>query len=87
MNAFFVYTLTLSLGYSWQESLSILLVSSILFLIVSITGIRTKIVNAIPQDLKFAISVLSWFVYCLFGLGLGGVVISDSAGIRLGSFR
>lgn len=85
MNAFFVYTLTLSLGYSWQEGLSILLVSSILFLIVSITGIRTKIVNAIPQDLKFAISAALGLFIAYIGLDLGGVVISDSAGIRLGS--
>src|SRR5690606_37868772 len=78
MNAFFVYTLTRSLGYTWQEGLSIILVSSIIFFGLSISGLRTKIVNAIPQDLKFAISAALGLFLAFIGLNMSGIVVSDS---------
>lgn len=77
MNAFFVYTLTGVLKYTWAEALSIVVVSSVLFLIISLTGLRTKIVNAIPMDLKYAISASLGLFLALIGLNMGGIIISN----------
>lgn len=77
MNAFFVFTLSGALGYSWQEALGIVLVSSIIFFVLSMSGIRTKIVNAIPQDLKFAISAALGLFLAFIGLNMGGVITHD----------
>lgn len=88
MNAFFVFTLTSSLGYTWGEALSIILVSSIIFFVISLTGLRTKIVNAIPNDLKYAISGALGLFIALIGLHMGGIIVSDPDSlVKLGSFQ
>ena len=56
LNAFFAFTICGTLGYSWQAGLAAVFVSGIIFIIITITGLRTKIVNAIPLSLKKAIS-------------------------------
>ena len=56
LNAFFTYTLCFGMGYTWQQGLAIVLVSGILFLIVTISPLRSKIIASIPADLKAAIS-------------------------------
>jgi adenine/guanine/hypoxanthine permease len=60
MNAFFAFTICLPVtaggfGYSWQLGLASIFVSGIIFLILSFSGIREAIINAIPQDLKYAV--------------------------------
>ena len=56
LNAFFTYTLCFGMGYTWQQGLAIVLVSGILFLIITISPLRSKIIASIPKDLKAAIS-------------------------------
>ena len=56
LNAFFTYTLCFGMGYTWQQGLAIVLVSGILFLVVTISPLRSKIIASIPADLKAAIS-------------------------------
>jgi len=56
LNAFFTYTLCFGMGYTWQQGLAIVLVSGVLFLIVTISPLRSKIIASIPADLKAAIS-------------------------------
>lgn len=56
LNAFFAFTICGTLGYSWQAGLAAVFVSGIIFIIITITGLRSKIVNAIPLSLKKAIS-------------------------------
>ncbi len=56
LNAFFTYTLCFGMGYTWQQGLAIVLVSGILFLIVTVSPLRSKIIESIPHDLKAAIS-------------------------------
>lgn len=88
MNAFFVYTITRSLNYSWQEGLSILLISSILFFILSVTKIRKKIVDAIDPNLKYAISAALGLFLAFIGLNMGGIVVKDEMGlVKLGSLN
>ena len=55
LNAFFVYTVCLTMGYSWQFALTAILIEGIIFIILSVTKIRTLLVNSIPTQLKAAI--------------------------------
>jgi len=57
LNAFFTYTLCFGMGYTWQQGLAIVLVSGVLFLIITVSPLRSKIIASIPSDLKAAISV------------------------------
>ena len=56
LNAFFTYTVCFGMGYTWQESLAIVLISGILFLVIAVSPLRSKIISAIPGFLKSAIS-------------------------------
>jgi AGZA family xanthine/uracil permease-like MFS transporter len=56
LNAFFTYTVCLGWGYSWQEGLAIVLLSGIVFLIITVSPLRSKIISSIPNFLKSAIS-------------------------------
>lgn len=85
MNAFFAFTIYDKLNYSWQEGLTIILISSLVFFILSISGLRRKIINAIPHDLKYAISSGLGFFIAFIGLKMGGIIKSDpSSLVRLG---
>lgn len=56
LNAFFTYTLCFGMGYTWQQALTIVLLSGIIFLIIVISPIRGKVIESIPAPLKAAIS-------------------------------
>ena len=56
LNAFFTYTVCFGMGYTWQEALAIVLLSGILFLIIAVSPLRSKIISSIPAFLKSAIS-------------------------------
>ena len=57
LNAFFAYTLVLTLGYTWQEALAAVLFEGIVFILLTIFKVREAIVNAIPLNLRYSISV------------------------------
>ncbi len=56
LNAFFTFTVCFNMGYTWQEALAIVLLSGILFLIIAVSPLRSKIISSIPGFLKSAIS-------------------------------
>ena len=56
LNAFFTYTVCFGMGYTWQEALAIVLLSGILFLVIAVSPLRSKIISSIPAFLKSAIS-------------------------------
>ena len=56
LNAFFTFTVCFNMGYTWQEALAIVLLSGILFLIIAVSPLRSKIISSIPAFLKSAIS-------------------------------
>ena len=56
LNAYFAYTVVLSMGYTWQVALTAVFVEGIIFIILSLTSVREAIFNAIPQNLKAAVS-------------------------------
>ena len=57
LNAYFAYTVVLTMGYSWQMALLAVFVEGIVFIILSLTNVREAIFNAIPMTLKSAVSV------------------------------
>ena len=80
LNAFFTYTVCLGMGYTWQQGLAIVLLSGILFLIVAVSPLRSKIISSIPASLKSAISAGIGLFIALIGL-LNVSLISFDAGV------
>ncbi|PKK93374.1 MAG: NCS2 family permease [Tenericutes bacterium HGW-Tenericutes-6] len=76
LNAFFAFTVVFGMGYSWQQALGAVLVSGILYLIISVTGLRAKVVAAIPQSLKFAIGAGIGFFIAYIGLINVGIIVA-----------
>lgn len=68
LNAFFTYTVCLGMGYTWQQGLTIVLLSGILFLIIAVSPVRGKIISSIPSSLKAAISAGIGLFICFIGL-------------------
>lgn len=79
LNAFFVYTVCLTMGYTWQFALTAILLEGIIFIIMSVTKVRALIVNAIPMQLKAAISVGIGLFIASLGLKNAGLVVSSEA--------
>ncbi|WP_279160379.1 NCS2 family permease [Thomasclavelia cocleata] len=85
VNALFTYTLVFSMGYSPAAALAAVVVSGIIFLVISVTGIRKAIINAIPQQLKLAIGAGIGFFIAFIGLKNAGIIVgSESTFVSLG---
>lgn len=85
INALFTYTICGAMGMSWQAALAGVFLSGVLFLVISITGIRKTVINAIPNQLKIAIGAGIGFFIAFIGLKNAGVVVADAAtGVALG---
>lgn len=79
MNAFFTYTLVnFGLGYSPKAALAAVMVSGILFLIISVTGLRKTIINAIPQGLKLSVGAGIGFFIAFIGFKNAGIIVGDA---------
>lgn len=86
LNAFFSFTIVLGLGYSWEQALGAVLVSGVLYLVVTLTGLRQKVVTAIPQSLKYAIGAGIGFFIAFIGLKNAGIIVADGATfVKLGN--
>ena len=73
----FTYTVIVSMGNTWETALAAVFVSSILFLLITISGIRESILNAIPLDLKLAIGAGIGFFLAFVGLKGAGIIIGN----------
>ena len=92
LNAFFTFTVCFNMGYTWQEALAIVLLSGILFLVIAVSPLRSKIISSIPGFLKSAISAGIGLFIAFIGIlnvslvGFGGGVpalqfmVADEAG-------
>ena len=88
LNAFFAFTVVLTMGYTWQFALTAVLIEGIIFILLTITGMRKHIVNAIPLVLRRAISPGIGLFIAFVGLkGAGIVTSSDSTFITLGNLH
>jgi len=76
LNAFFAFSICGAKGIPWQGALGIVFYSGILFLILSFTGLRRRVVEAIPRELKVAITGGIGFFIALLGLKNGGLVVA-----------
>ena len=86
LNALFTYTIILSMGNTWETALAAVFLSSIIFLIITISGLREAILNVIPLDLKFGIGAAIGFFLAFLGLKGAGIIVSDpSTIVRMGS--
>jgi AGZA family xanthine/uracil permease-like MFS transporter len=79
LNAFFAYTLVLNQKIEWQIALGIVFIAGFVFLLLTVTGLRKKIVEAIPQELLSAIAVGIGIFIAFMGLQNLGLVIDDKA--------
>ena len=80
LNAFFTYTVCLGMGYTWQEALAIVLLSGLIFLVIAISPLRSKIIESIPGFLKSAISAGIGLFIAFIGL-LNVNLISFGSGV------
>ena len=87
LNAFFTYTVVFGFGLSWEAALASVFVSGVLFLLISLTGVRKVVINAIPAQLKLAIGAGIGFFIAFIGLKNAGIVVSNPATyVGLGDF-
>lgn len=91
-NFFFVYTLCgaapLGFGLTWQQALAAVLVAGIFFIALTLSGLRSKIIDSIPRSLKCGIAAGIGLFITLIGLEYGNLIVSSPATlVRLGDFR
>lgn len=79
LNAFFVFTVCLTMGYSWQFALTAILIEGFIFIILTVTNIRALIVNAIPMSMKKAIGAGIGLFIAFIGLQNAGIVVNSDA--------
>ena len=79
LNAFFVYTVCMGMGYSWQFALTAVFIEGLIFIVLTATNIREAIVNAIPVNLKYAVGGGIGLFIAFIGLQNGGVIVNDEA--------
>ena len=79
LNAFFVYTVCMGMGYSWQFALTAVLIEGLLFILMTVTNIREAVVNAIPVNMRYAIGGGIGLFIAFIGLKNGGVIVNNDA--------
>ena len=85
LNAFFVFTVCLTMGHSWQFALTAVFLEGILFIILTLTKVRSWILNAIPLSLKHAIGAGIGLFIAFIGLQNAGIIANnDSTLVSLG---
>lgn len=88
LNAFFAFTVVLNMGISWQTALSGVLISGLIFVGLSLTGLREKIINAIPPELKLAVGAGIGLFITFVGLqGSKIIVANPSTLVSLGNIH
>jgi AGZA family xanthine/uracil permease-like MFS transporter len=83
LNAYFAYTVVIGMGYSWQTALTAVFVEGVIFIILSVTNVREAIFNAIPANLKVAVSVGIGLFIAFIGLQNAKIVIGGSTLVQL----
>ena len=79
LNAFFVYSICLGLGYSWQFALTAVLIEGIIFIILTVTNVREAIINAIPLSQRHAIGAGIGLFIAFIGLSSSEIIVNNDA--------
>jgi AGZA family xanthine/uracil permease-like MFS transporter len=87
LNQFFAYTVVLSMGYSWQLALAAVFVEGIIFIIMSFLKVREAIIDSIPMNLKYAVSVGIGLFVAFIGFVNAGIIEAGGAILTLGNIK
>lgn len=79
LNAFFAFTVVGALGYSWQQALGAVFISGVIFLIITVTGIRSWLIKGIPHSLRSAIAAGIGLFLAIIALTSSGIVVANPA--------
>jgi len=79
INAYFTYTVCLGAGVPWQSALGLVFANGVMFLLLSLSGLREKIVHSIPYSLKIAITCGVGLFIAFIGLKNAGIVVASKA--------
>ena len=79
LNAFFAYTICLNMGYSCQFALTAVFLEGIIFFLLTVSNLRTLIVDLIPESLKYATTVGIGLFIAFIGLQNSGIVVGNPA--------
>ncbi|HWL51084.1 MAG TPA: NCS2 family permease [Chthoniobacteraceae bacterium] len=87
LNAYFAFSICEAKGIPWQAALGLVFYSGVLFFLLTVSGLRRKMLDAIPHEMKLAITAGIGFFIAFIGLQNGGLVVSDAATlVKLGDF-
>lgn len=78
LNAFFAYTVVIGMGCSWQLALTAVFIEGIIFVLLSLGGVREAIINSIPESLKKAVAVGIGFFVTILGLVNAGILSKET---------
>lgn len=87
LNAYFAYTVVLQMGYSWQMALAAVFIEGIVFIVLSLTNVREAIFNAIPMNLKHAVSVGIGIFIAFIGMQNAKIIVDSATLVSLYSFK
>lgn len=79
LNAFFAYTVVLGYGIPWETALSGVLASGIIFILLTLSGLREKIINVIPANLKMAVGAGIGLFIAFLGFQNAGIIVGNEA--------
>lgn len=79
LNAFFAFTVVGSMGYSWQQALGAVFISGIIFVLLTVTGVRSWLIEGIPKSLRSAIAAGIGLFLAIIALGSSGIVVANPA--------
>ena len=79
LNAFFAYTVVLTMGVPWQSALTGVLISGLIFIALTLSGIREKIINSIPAELKYAVGAGIGLFITFIGFQNAGIIVNNDA--------
>lgn len=85
LNAFFAYTVVLGMGYSWQFALCAVLIEGLIFILLTATNVREKIIDCIPAVLKHAVTAGIGLFIAFIGLSNAGIVVNGATILALGN--
>ena len=87
LNAFFAFTLCQAMGYSWRQALAIMLIEGLVFILITFLNVRERILDAIPTNLRYAVSAGIGMFIAFIGLKNAGIIVSNEATfVGLGDF-
>jgi AGZA family xanthine/uracil permease-like MFS transporter len=88
LNAFFAFTVVQTMGYSWQQALGAVFISGVIFLLLTVLGIRAWLIKGIPQSIRSAIAAGIGLFLAIIALSSAGIVVAHPVtNVTLGDLR